>query len=162
MANEPNHGILLPFARKAPQTITIKVRPQSTATLAEAYQAVFHGCPQAANTDALGDLAHNYQTLSLHEFSKHEVLNQELFLDGQKYISDTYRDVLGHYAEHSGTARQQYGSFTNFAHGLLYGLECYIQIMAAGGCGELIPLLHTVMEAKDKASNASFALNGGV
>lgn len=173
MANEPNHGIVVPFARKNPQRITIRQAPEpsdvnisprtrSVAAMAAGMQAVFEASPQAANTDTLGDLAHNYQTLSLHEFSKHEVLNKELFLEGQKFVSDTYRDVLEHYAEHPGNARQQYGSFTNFAHGLLYGLECYVQTMAAGGCSELVPLLAAVMQAKDKASDASFALNGGM
>lgn len=57
MANEPNHGTVVPFDRKAPNTITIKAHLQSVGTLNQAYQVACQAKPQAANTNLLGDLA---------------------------------------------------------------------------------------------------------
>lgn len=160
MANEPNHGIVVPFARKAPQTITIKVMPQSTASLAEAYQAVFEAKPPVANANGLGDLEKEYsQFLTLTEYSKPEMLNRELHCDGERFITDVHMDIVEHY-RNSGTARQAYHSFMHLTHGVLVGLEDYIRMMAMGGCDELVPLLHSIMDSKDKAGTALYTLGG--
>lgn len=145
----PNQGNVV-----IPHNFRQRLDKDSTKAMIEGLAHVALMPRQSANNNELGDM-------TLKNINQ-KVFNREMHLDGQKYITDAHYDIIAYHRDNNGTARQSYGSFAHVTHGLLYGLECYLQPMAAGGCAELIPLLHAVMEAKDKAADASHALNGGL